>query len=156
MKTIIAGTRTFTHYPTAEKIIQQVIKQFGHKITEVVCGESRGVDKLGKVWAIKNKLPVKSFPAAWEANGKTAGMVRNLEMASYAEALIALWDGKSPGTANMLKVASQQQLLIFLILLKASGDPVTSIMYSAKAGAITGVKPLEWANPKEEVTYVKY
>lgn len=143
MKTIIAGTRTFTHYPTAEKIIQQVIKQFDLKITEVVCGESRGVDKLGKVWAIKNKIPVKSFPADWDKFGRQeAGKIRNLEMANYGQALIAIWDGRSPGTFNMLKLAARGGLSTFLVLFRPSGEPVNWIIYSKDNGTVIETKEL--------------
>ncbi len=38
------------------------------------------------------------FAADWNKYGKKAGPVRNRKMADYAEALIAVWDGKSRET----------------------------------------------------------
>ena len=68
-----------------------------------MCGCARGVDSLGEDWAIKNNIPVKQFPADWEYFGKSAGIVRNKQMAEYAEAAIVVWDGKSMGSKNMIR-----------------------------------------------------
>ncbi|WP_197026348.1 hypothetical protein [Polaribacter sp. Hel_I_88] len=56
------------------------------------------------------------FPAEWNKFGKAAGPVRNKEMAIYADALIAFWDGKSRGTKNMIQLAKQNGLLLKVIL----------------------------------------
>ena len=70
------------------------------KITEVVCGEARGVDKSGRLFAEDHGINVKSFPADWNL-GKGAGHIRNKQMADYADALLLIWDGESRGSANM-------------------------------------------------------
>jgi hypothetical protein len=72
------------------------------EITEVVHGGCRGVDSLAHD-AFDGLFPVKVFPADWKAHGRAAGPIRNREMAQYADALIAIWDGKSRGTANMIE-----------------------------------------------------
>jgi len=99
MKVIVAGSRTITSYRSVEKAIEKS----PFKITELVCGMSRGVDLLGKRWAESHDIPVKEFPARWDIHGKVAGILRNQEMAFYAEALIAIWDGRSRGTFHMIK-----------------------------------------------------
>lgn len=76
----------------------------GFTITEVVSGTARGVDRLGEWWAEEHHIPLIQFPPNWESYGKGAGMVRNKEMAYYADALIAVWDGKSKGTKHMVDV----------------------------------------------------
>lgn len=60
------------------------------------------MDKDGEYYAKCNKIPVKQFPADWDQFGKAAGHIRNKQMAEYADALVAVWDGKSPGTKNMI------------------------------------------------------
>lgn len=49
------------------------------------------------------EINIKEFPANWEKYGRRAGMIRNNEMAEYADYLIAIWDGRSRGTKNMIK-----------------------------------------------------
>ena len=110
MKVIIAGSRTIYDI----NLVVRAIKESGFDITEVVCGEARGIDTLGKKWAKGNDIPVKSFPADWETYGKSAGYKRNVEMAEYAEALIAITTG-SPGTKHMINIAKSKNLLTFVL-----------------------------------------
>jgi hypothetical protein len=98
MKVVIAGSRKITDAKHLEKVIQDS----GYTITEVVCGEAVGVDKLGRAWAESKNIPIRSFPANWKL-GPSAGHKRNAEMASYADAAIIVWDGVSKGSQSMIK-----------------------------------------------------
>lgn len=110
MKTIIAGSRNINDL----RLLEKTIEESGFKITEVVCGGARGVDNLGRKWAGNgNRIPVKLFIPNWDLFGKSAGYKRNVEMADYGEALIALWDGKSKGTKHMIDIAKRKGLKIF-------------------------------------------
>ena len=55
------------------------------------------------------------FPADWKKYGKSAGYVRNSEMAEVAESLIAFWDGKSRGTKNMIDIAKNKGLKVRIV-----------------------------------------
>jgi hypothetical protein len=98
MKVIIAGSRD---------IYQECTDQAGMQApftpTEIVSGGARGPDSHGEVIAKANNIPVKQFIPDWHKYGKGAGFRRNAAMAEYADALIAVWDGKSKGTAHMIK-----------------------------------------------------
>lgn len=98
MKVIIAGSRGVTN-PAA---VKKAIADSGFTITEVVSGGARGVDRLGEDWALANNIPVKQFIPEWDERGRKAGIIRNLSMAEYADALVAIWDGSSPGTRHMI------------------------------------------------------
>lgn len=106
MKTIIAGGRDNDDY----QLLCTVIKWRDKPITEVVSGGAQGVDRLGEEWAYDNNVPVKVFPADWTAQGNAAGPIRNRKMAQYADALIAIWDGHSKGTRNMISEAKRAGL----------------------------------------------
>jgi hypothetical protein len=74
-------------------------------ITEVVSGGATGVDELGEAWAKAQGIPITQFlvsKADWDTYGKSAGPRRNRVMAAYGDALLAIWDGASRGTANMI------------------------------------------------------
>ncbi len=71
---------------------------------------ARGADKLGYDWGKANNIPIAEFPADWNRYGKSAGYRRNVEMAKNADALLALWDGKSRGTRHMIEIAVCQGL----------------------------------------------
>jgi len=106
MKTIIAGSRTITNMAILLKAIQQI----DWTPTTIICGCAKGADKLGETWALQQNIPILYFPAKWELYGKSAGIIRNKDMAMNAEALIALWDGISKGTASMIKLATLHNL----------------------------------------------
>jgi hypothetical protein len=83
-------------------------------ITEVVSGCATGADTCGEIWAGMAGKQIKKFPADWERYGKAAGAMRNLEMARYADALIAVWDGESKGTSHMIRVAKDKGLKVYV------------------------------------------
>lgn len=97
-KIVIAGSRIFNDY----QLLKEVLNKEKDRISEVVCGEAKGADTLGKNWAIQNNIPVKSFPADWLHYGTAAGYIRNHQMGDYADELIAFWDGQSKGTKDMI------------------------------------------------------
>lgn len=111
MKTIIAGSRSITDFNIVSDVILK--SGLGLIISEVVSGTANGVDKLGEKWAYSNDVPVKRFPADWDKYGTVAGYIRNEKMADYTDCLIAIWDGKSKGTENMIKIARQKRLKIY-------------------------------------------
>ncbi len=108
MKTIIAGSRSITDINIINKAIEE--SGFASSITEIVSGEARGVDKLGEQWANENNIPIKGFPAKWKKYGRSAGVIRNNQMAKYADALVAVWDGVSTGTQDMINRAKAMSL----------------------------------------------
>lgn len=103
MKVIIAGGRDFNNY----EMVKETMKELNIIVTEIVCGGARGADTLGYGWAKENNIPVKMFPAEWDIYGNSAGMIRNHEMGDYADYLVAFWDGKSRGTADMINYMQQ-------------------------------------------------
>lgn len=110
MKTIVAGSRDITEF----YIVKQAIEDSGFEITELVSGGARGVDRLGEKYARDHNIPIKQFIPDWDGLGKKAGHVRNAEMADYADALVAIWDGVSKGTAGMIADATRKGLKVYV------------------------------------------
>ena len=100
MKVIIAGGRDFNNYDLLKTKCDKIFTK--SKNLEIVSGKAKGVDSLGELYAKENDFPIKEFYADWNMYGKSAGVIRNSEMGDYADALIAFWDGKSPGTKHMI------------------------------------------------------
>jgi len=99
MKIIVAGTRSIVD----EDIIFKIIDKSDFDITEVVSGGARGVDIVAEKWAKSRKIPIKQFLPHYNVeNPKYAPLLRNTDMAAYADGLIAIWDGKSKGTKHMI------------------------------------------------------
>ncbi len=113
MKTIIAGSRLITSYD----LVKIVIQDSEFTITKVISGCACGVDKLGEQWAKENGNEIDQYPALWDQYGKSAGYHRNEVMASNAEALILIWDGKSKGSAHMLKQGYKYKIKVYQYLI---------------------------------------
>lgn len=113
MKTIIAGTRTHNRREHLSEAIQLAADN-GIYVDELVCGMGGLVDMAAYHWAKNAGLKTQPFPADWKAFGHAAGPIRNQKMAEYADALIAIWDSKSPGTKDMIERAKAMGLKIFV------------------------------------------
>jgi hypothetical protein len=110
MRTIIAGSRSCSDYNELLRAIDK--KEW--EISVVLSGAAQGVDLLGEMWAIKNNKPLETYPAQWRKYGKSAGFLRNETMAQNADALIAIWDGKSKGTKHMIEKAKDHGLKVYV------------------------------------------
>jgi hypothetical protein len=113
IRVIIAGGRDFNDYIKLCEVCDIAFKEY--PIVEIVSGEARGADQLGERYAIERGHLVKRFPADWDNYGKGAGFRRNVEMADYAGALLAFWDGTSRGTQHMINTAKKKGLKIKII-----------------------------------------
>ena len=113
MKVIIAGGRTFDNYAMLCESCDRTLSLQSE--IEIVSGTANGADKLGERYAIERGFTVKQFPADWDKHGKSAGYKRNEEMAQYADALIAFWDGKSKGTKHMIDLANLYKLKVKVV-----------------------------------------
>ena len=110
MKVIIAGSRDFDDYELLRKYCDFYLQS--QTEIEIVSGTARGADQLGERYAKERGYPVKQFPADWDKHGRSAGYIRNEEMAKYGDALIAFWNGMSKGTEHMINLAKQYNLKI--------------------------------------------
>lgn len=108
MRTIIAGSRGIVDM----SVLRHCIDHLRHPITVVISGAAIGVDSLAIDYAKEHELPLEMYPAEWKRFGNRAGFIRNELMASKAEALVAIWDGKSRGTRHMITVAKMLGLTV--------------------------------------------
>jgi len=110
IKVIIAGGRNFDDFNRLCQVCDKILKKYSN--LEIVSGAYKGADLLGEMYAAERNYPIKQFPADWRRYGKSAGLKRNIEMAAYADALIAFWDGESKGTKHMIELATKADLKV--------------------------------------------
>ncbi|MDA3886132.1 MAG: SLOG family protein [Candidatus Delongbacteria bacterium] len=97
---VIAGGREFVGTEEDFKLISKLCIRYN--ITEIVSGRARGADQFGEICAERLGLPVKYFPADWNRHGKSAGYIRNAEMARYTDYVHCFPGGK--GTQHMINL----------------------------------------------------
>ena len=107
LKLIIAGGRDFNDYELLLREMSTLPKP-----DFIVCGMAKGADLLGFKYAKENKIPILEYKPDWDNLGKSAGYIRNKEMAKNASHLLAFWDGKSKGTKHMIDTAKNEKLLV--------------------------------------------
>jgi len=110
MKVVITGSRHIDD----DQLVRDVVEESGFEVDEVVSGGASGIDVSGEHYAKDNKLGLTYFPARWYEFGKAAGPIRNKLMAEYADALIAIWDGDSRGTRNMIEQMEKLEKPIYI------------------------------------------
>tara|TARA_Y100001938_G_scaffold17570_1_gene21597 strand:+ start:848 stop:1282 length:435 start_codon:yes stop_codon:yes gene_type:complete len=123
-RVIIAGSRELPASPNLmlrdltprfDKLLSEKAKH--HQIT-VLSGTARGSDRIGEAYAKHRDFKIEQFPANWDLYGKSAGYRRNVQMADNADALIAIWDGKSKGTKHMIEIAEKKGLFIRVLMVQ--------------------------------------
>ncbi len=102
MKIIIAGGRDFNDYKSLERCVTKFLQSIKLEEIIIVSGCAKGADTLGEYFAKFNGFKIEKFPADWNQFPRSAGYIRNKEMAKFADYLIVFWDGKSKGTRNMI------------------------------------------------------
>lgn len=97
-----------------------------NQIMEVVSGMAQGADTWACTWAERFGIGVRKFPADWSV-GKAAGVIRNQQMLDYllsvpdpilvsvpTRYVVAVWDGISTGTADMVRRAEKAGIPVFV------------------------------------------
>ena len=110
MKVIIAGGRDFNDYDLLCRKADKILSQQSE--IEIVSGAAKGADKLGERYALEHGYQIIRYIPDWNFFGKSAGFIRNIDMAEHADALILFWNGKSNDSKHMLKIARDKGLKI--------------------------------------------
>jgi hypothetical protein len=114
VKLIIAGGRDFDDYDMVVEHMKGKRSADEHTLT-IITGSARGADTLGAQYADDNHIPSVLLPADWRRHGRSAGYIRNEEMARNATHLLAFWDGKSKGTGHMIDIAYKHKLKVKVV-----------------------------------------
>ena len=118
IQVVVAGSRNYSDYEFFKKILYDLLDKFPD--CELISGKAAsGPDFMAIEFAKDIGLVCHEFPADWNnigvpnariktnAKGRqynaNAGHDRNQIMADKADFYIIFWDGKSPGTRDMIK-----------------------------------------------------
>lgn len=95
MKIAIIGSRDLQ--------VADLGKYLPEGVTEIVSGGARGIDRCARDYARKKGLKLKEFLPDYGTHGRTAPLLRNLQIIDYADEVLAFWDGRSPGTRFVIE-----------------------------------------------------
>lgn len=108
---LVTGSRDYSNATKLRVILTRVAKVYHTSEAEppiLVEGGARGADALAReVWESFG-WPVETHEADWDTHGRSAGHIRNAEMAkSGADVCVAFPQGKSAGTRGMMRLAEK-------------------------------------------------
>jgi len=109
MITAIIGSRAFSDYSLLSLVCRD------RKVSSVVSGGARGADTLAERFATSSGLPLKIFLPDYQRFGRRAPLIRNKQIISCAQQIIAFWDGASRGTAHAISIARKIGVSCFVV-----------------------------------------
>lgn len=161
MKVIIAGSRSFQDSSLGKlfsntqlrqnylknllrRIVADAVSDSSWKesISEIVSGHARCIDQIGEYYAKSHNIPLQTFPALWHIHTTSAGLVRNTVMANYSDALIAIYDGSSPGTTHMIQTMLKLNKPTYIVVPNLATYPDGSTTTQMDKHMITEVAPI--------------
>ncbi len=120
MKLIIAGGRNFNDYELLELEVILFLSDYNAtktiedstliSVDYIISGGAMGADKLGERFAKEWSLPLVIKKADWNTHGKSAGPIRNNQMADICSHAIIFWDGLSRGSKSMIDICIQRNI----------------------------------------------
>lgn len=100
MKVAIIGSRNLGVIGLGEFLPENV--------TEIVSGGAKGVDTCAREYAQAHGIKLTEFLPDYTRYGRGAPLKRNLEIISYADLVLAFWDGTSHGTKYVIDNCKRQ------------------------------------------------
>jgi hypothetical protein len=111
MRIAVIGSRKVLDFEPVKEAIEKS-SFFRKGIMEIITGGAIGVDSSAEKWAAENNKPVFVFLPDYKLFGKKAPLVRNIEIISRADGVVAVWDGKSKGTKFAIEYAEKRGLKV--------------------------------------------
>ena len=84
-------------------------------MTEIVSGGAKGVDTTAREYATENGIKLTEFLPEYSRYKRGAPLKRNIQIAEYADKVLAFWDGKSRGTKHMIDLAKKYGLEVHVV-----------------------------------------
>ena len=78
-------------------------------VTELISGGAKGIDTCAREYALSHDLKLTEFLPDYQRYGRAAPLVRNREIVAYADQVLAFWDGRSPGTKDVIVQCKKQK-----------------------------------------------
>lgn len=114
MKIAVIGSRSFANFELLQDELQQLFP------SQIITGGARGADSLAIKFAKLNKIPIKVFRPDYKKYGRTAPLLRNIDIICEADFVLAFWDSKSSGTLNALQKAKRFRKLFKVVKFKTN------------------------------------
>jgi hypothetical protein len=114
MKLAVIGSRNFTDYDFFKEKLEYLTQNIEEDIV-YVSGGAIGTDSLCKRYCKENKYELIEFLPDYKQYGKAATHIRNSQIVEFSDALIAFFNGSSPGSKSTLEKAKKKGIKIKIV-----------------------------------------
>jgi phosphoserine aminotransferase len=112
MKIAIIGSRTFNDF----NLFTLLINKLNLNFTQIITGGAKGTDSLAEKYANENKIKLLIIKPEYDKyHFKKAPLMRNKEIVSKCNMVIAFWNGTSTGTLFTINEAKKQNIPVKII-----------------------------------------
>ena len=111
LRVCVTGGRTFSDRKWFDEELDAL--HSGHRIVAILEGGASGADELAVRWARAHEVPIETFTAHWQLEGRSAGPIRNRRMLDARPDLVIAFPG-GPGTAHCLEEARHRGIAIHI------------------------------------------
>lgn len=108
----VIGSRRFTDYQYLDSELDK------YKIGKIVSGGAIGADSLAMDYANKHNIVIDEIKPDYNKFGRSAPIIRNLEIVRSVDIVIAFWDGKSRGTNDAIEKARKLGKEVVICIVK--------------------------------------
>ena len=108
MKLAIFGSRNI--------ILPNIEEYLPDGVSEIVSGGAKGIDSEAAKLAISHNIKLTEFRPDYRRYGRGAPLKRNVQIADYADAGLAFWDGSSRGTKYTIDLFRKREKPITVVI----------------------------------------
>ena len=112
MKTAVIGSRNIEP--------ENLGKYLPTGTSEIVSGGAKGVDTVAREYALAHNIKLTEFLPEYSRYKKAAPLKRNIQIAEYADMVLAFWDGKSRGTKFVIDYCKGNNIPIEIIVVNTT------------------------------------
>lgn len=115
MNVLVCGSRDIDE----KSVVYDAIASAPWNIEVLIHGDATGVDTIADRYARTRGIERDVHPIpdwVWDKIGPKSGPMRNGYMVEQADAVVAVWDGESSGTADTIKQAESHGLPVYKVV----------------------------------------
>jgi predicted Rossmann fold nucleotide-binding protein DprA/Smf involved in DNA uptake len=114
MKLAVIGSRNFSNYDFFKEKLEYLTQNIKEDIV-YVSGGAIGTDSLCKRYCQENNYELIEFLPDYKQYSKAATHIRNSQIVEFSDALVAFFNGSSPGTKSTLEKAKKKGITIKIV-----------------------------------------
>lgn len=92
-------------------------------VSEIVSGGARGIDRCARLYAQRHHIQLTEFLPDYARYGGGAPLRRNGQIVTYADRVLAFWDGRSRGTQHTISLCRAQQVPVVVYQVTGGNPP---------------------------------